>query len=139
MSERVVFVSCVGKKRARACPAKDIYESAWFLKARVFAERTGHPWYILSAEHGLLHPDTVIAPYERTLNTMGVRDRRAWAERVAAQIAAEIPDLKHATILAGDRYREFLTPMLNARGVQVDVPMQGLRIGEQLRWLDRHH
>lgn len=44
---------------------------------------------------------------------------------------------KHATILAGDRYREFLTPMLQARGVQVDVPMQGLRIGEQLRWLDR--
>ena len=41
------------------------------------------------------------------------------------------------TILAGDRYREFLTPMLQARGVQVDVPMQGLRIGEQLRWLDR--
>ncbi|MCE2939855.1 MAG: DUF6884 domain-containing protein [Armatimonadota bacterium] len=46
---------------------------------------------------------------------------------------------KHATILAGDRYREFLAPMLQARGVQVDVPMQGLRIGEQLRWLDRHH
>lgn len=54
-------------------------------------------------------------------------------------VAAELPDLKHATILAGDRYREFLTPMLQARGVQVDVPMQGLRIGEQLRWLDRRH
>ncbi|HRD31848.1 MAG TPA: hypothetical protein PLB31_02165 [Fimbriimonadaceae bacterium] len=52
-------------------------------------------------------------------------------------IATELPDLQHATILAGDRYREFLTPRLLARGVQVDVPMQGLRIGEQLRWLDR--
>lgn len=137
MSKRVVFVSCVGKKRTCACPANDIYESAWFLKARVFAERTGHPWYILSAEHGLLHPDTVIAPYEKTLNTMGVRDRRAWAERVAAEIAAELPDLQHATILAGDRYREFLAPMLQARGMQVGVPMQGLRIGEQLSWLGR--
>jgi hypothetical protein len=137
MIERVTFVSCVGKKRMSACAAKDIYESAWFLKARAFAERAGHPWFILSAEHGLLHPDAVVEPYERTLNTMAKRDRLTWAEGVMRQVQAELPDLKHATILAGDRYREFLTPMLKDRGVRVEVPMQGLRIGEQLRWLDR--
>lgn len=54
------------------------------------------------------------------------------------QLVNSLRASKHATILAGDRYREFLTPMLQARGMRVDVPMQGLRIGEQLRWLDRH-
>ncbi len=39
-------------------------------------ERTGAPWFILSAEYGLLSPETEIAPYERTLNTMSVSDRR---------------------------------------------------------------
>ena len=53
------------------------------------------------------------------------------------QLVNSLRASKHATILAGDRYREFLTPLLLARGMQVDVPMQGLRIGEQLRWLDR--
>ncbi len=53
------------------------------------------------------------------------------------QLVNSLRASEHATILAGDRYRDFLTPMLQAQGVQVDVPMQGLRIGEQLRWLDR--
>ena len=37
--------------------------------------------------------------------------------------------------LAGERYREFLARHLASRGVEVSVPMEGLRIGEQLSWL----
>ena len=40
------------------------------------------------------------------------------------------------TFLAGTRYREFLEEPLRARGVDVRVPLQGLRIGEQLSRLD---
>lgn len=39
------------------------------------------PWFILSAEYGLLEPDAEVEPYERTLNTMSVSDRREWARR----------------------------------------------------------
>ena len=79
----------------------------------------------------------MIAPYERTLNTMGVADRRAWAARVAAQLAEAVPDLSRVVFLAGERYREFLARHLADRGVEVSVPMEGLRIGEQLSWLGR--
>ena len=38
--------------------------------------------------------------------------------------------------LAGKPYREFLEPSLRQRGLQVRVPMRGLRLGQQLAWLD---
>lgn len=134
----VYLVSCVSQKREQACEARDLYVSDLFRKARRYAESSGCPWFILSAEHGLVAPRQVIAPYERTLNTMVVADRRAWAERVAVQLAEAVPDLSQVVFLAGERYREFLARHLAGRSVVVSVPMEGLRIGEQLSWLGQH-
>jgi hypothetical protein len=134
----VYLISCVSQKREQGCAARDLYVSDWFCKARRYAEASGCPWFILSAEYGLVPPDQVVAPYERTLNTMAVADRRAWAERVARQLAEAVPDLARVVFLAGKRYREFLAQYLTGWGVAVSVPMAGLRIGEQLRWLGQH-
>jgi uncharacterized protein DUF6884 len=120
------------------CPARSLYVSDWFLKARCYTEASGCCWFILSAEHGLVEPDRVIAPYERTLNTMPIAERRAWGNRVSEQLDAVVPSLSHVVFLAGARYRDFLVPILTGRGVTVSVPMAGLRIGEQLRWLRQH-
>ena len=68
----IYLVSCVSRKRATPHRAKDLYISDWFLKARAYVEDTHSPWFILSAEYGLVPPDKVLAPYERTLNKMGV-------------------------------------------------------------------
>ena len=134
----IYLVSCVSLKREQKCQARDLYVSDLFRKARWFVEASGCPWFILSAEYGMVTPDQVIAPYERTLNTMGVAARREWAKRVAAQLADAVPDLSRVVFLAGERYREFLARHLEGRGVEVSVPMQGLRIGEQLSWLAQH-
>ena len=134
----VYLVSCVSQKREHECEARDLYVSVLFSKARRFVEASGCPWFILSAEHGLVTPGQVIAPYERTLNTMGIAERRGWAKRVAAQLADAVPDLSRVVFLAGERYREFLARHLEGSGVEVSVPMQGLRIGEQLSWLGQH-
>lgn len=134
----VYFVSCVSKKRPTRAPAKDLYASPWFQKARLYVEATGCQWFILSAEYGLVSPDEDILPYEKTLNEMSVTDRREWTANVIAQMARMIPGAKHVTILAGQRYREFLTERLKAQGITFEVPMEGLRIGEQLSWLSEH-
>lgn len=134
----VYLVSCVSRKQERACQARDLYISSLFRKARAYIERSASRWYILSAEHGLVTPEQVIEPYERTLNRMGVADRRAWARRVATELADAEPELSRVVFLAGSRYREFLSPHLLDRGVAVSVPMQGLGIGEQLRWLGQN-
>ena len=136
MSSRVVYlVSCVSKKRPQPAPARDLYLSPWFRKARAHVEARGGTWFILSAEHGLLLRDRVVAPYERTLNRMGVAERRAWAARVLEQLDALHLDAQRVVILAGQRYRAFLVPGLHARGLEIEVPMLGLGIGQQLAWL----
>jgi len=129
-----IFISCVGKKLPSSAPAKELYQSDWFKKARVWAEGTGKDWYILSAKHGVLSPDDVIAPYEKTLNTMSSKDRRLWAKSTTTQINNIAPKGK-ITFLAGKKYREFL----GIEGGRISVPMEGLGIGQQLAWLNKQN
>jgi hypothetical protein len=136
--ETICLVSCVGAKRAAPAPAKDLYRSDWFIKARGYAESVGSCWFILSAKYGVVHPDQTIEPYELTLNTMGVAERQSWARLVRGQMDERMPDADRIVVLAGQRYREFLMEYLRQRAETVDVPMEGLRIGEQLSWLSRH-
>lgn len=128
------LVSCVGRKANVPTRAAALYTSAWFQKARDYVEARGAPWFILSAEYGLVHPDTVIAPYEKTLNRMGIEARRAWASRVTGQMETELPECEEIVIFAGARYREFLMDYLHRRAKRIKVPLEGLRIGEQLAW-----
>ena len=134
------LVSCVKQKREMPAAARDLYIGTWFEKARAFVEKTGAPWFILSAEYGVVDPAAIVAPYEKTLNTMGVRERREWAARVADQMQSCLPPADRVVILAGQRYREFLMQPLRARYAKVDVPLERLRIGEQLSrlsaWLE---
>lgn len=134
-SRTLLLVSCVSRKRTTPSPARDLYTSEWFLKARAFVEATGCPWFILSAEYGLVHPDALIAPYERTLNRMRATERRDWGQRVLAALEPKLVGIERVVVLAGERYREHLVPELTRRRLQVDVPLEGLGIGEQLHWL----
>ena len=119
--------------------AKDLYVSTWFKKARRYIECKSCPWYILSAEYGLVTPEQPLAPYEKTLNTTPLNERREWACRVIAQMNEMLPQARRVVVfLAGQRYREFLADHLKSRGIVVEVPMEGLRIGQQLSWLGRH-
>jgi hypothetical protein len=71
--------------RPSACPdghvarAKDLYISPWFRMARHFAEQNASRWFILSSALGLLRPDELVAPYDSTLNRMGMREKQTWS------------------------------------------------------------
>ncbi|AIB12901.1 hypothetical protein ABAZ39_13060 [Azospirillum argentinense] len=131
----VVLVSCARRKRTAAHRAEDLYVSDLFAKSRAFAERHGGRWFILSARHGLLAPDAVIAPYDQTLNRMKREERRRWADGVVREIGSRVAPGTCLVILAGAAYREHLEPQLAALGYSVEVPLHGRRIGEQLRAL----
>ena len=131
------LVSCVSMKADRTSMAKELYVSPWFGKARAFVERRHARWFILSAEYGLLRPDQKIAPYEKTLNTLGVAERRKWAEKVIEQMRSELPDAPQIVLFAGQRYREFLMDYLQQRYPEVVAPLSRLGIGEQLGWFDQ--
>ena len=135
LTDALVLVACVRRKLSEPAPARLLYRSEWFNKVRTLVETQKADWLILSALYGVVAPDTCIAPYEKTLNSAGVAERRAWAEKVRRQLAPSVIGRRRVVIFAGQRYREFLVPALLNDGYQVDVPMANLRIGEQLAWL----
>ncbi len=137
MARRWYLVSCVSQKRSRPLPARDLYCSDWFVKARAYVEAQSCPWFILSAKHGLVQPDQVIAPYNETLNEMPNSERRAWAARVADDLRHVLHPGDEVNLLAGQTYREHLAPMIRDMGCPTNVPMEGLGIGQQKGWLKR--
>lgn len=135
MSTKIALVSCVKTKRETAAAACDLYISPLFMGMRRYSEQKADGWYILSAEHGVLRPDEVVAPYERTLKTMSKQDRATWVKLVQRQLLELLPADAEVVVLASDRYREGVVSFLKDHGFTVEVPMAGLRLGEQLRWL----
>jgi hypothetical protein len=135
VATKIALVSCVKKKRTSAAPARDLYVSHLFGLMRHYAESHADIWYILSAQYGVLAPEQVVEPYERTLNTMPKKERVEWAEGVKRQLLAKLPAGAEIILLAGLRYREEIEPFLRELGFSVSVPLKGLSIGKQLQWL----
>jgi hypothetical protein len=136
MTERIGLVGCVKSKLSRAAPARDLYTSPLFRGARCAVERSCERWFILSALHGLVDPDHVLAPYEQTLTGASPSQRRAWAQRVLEQVEATFgTDLSGHTFEAhaGQAYFAFgLVEGLEARGAVVEQPLEGLGLGQRL-------
>jgi len=131
----IVLISCVSKKRSVKSKARDLYTSALFKKNLGYAFRLSPARvYILSAKYGLVELEEEIEPYNKTLNTMPVRESREWAGRVLQQLAAKT-DLENDrfVFLAGKKYRRYLVPHMK----HFEIPLEGLRIGEQLQKLSR--
>lgn len=138
LNDAIVLVSCVKSKLPHAAPARELYTSAWFRKVRRIVEASGSPWFVLSSLYGLVAPNTKIAPYNYTLNTLGVAERRAWATKVLDKLVPELTGRRRVVMFAGMSYREFLIKPLLRQGIEVDVPMANLRRGDQLAWLSEH-
>ena len=137
LGERLVLVGCVKSKVGHAAPAKDLYDSPLWQKRRRYAESSGMLWTILSAEHGLVDPDTILEPYDRYLGDEPAEYRRNWSARTAQQILErlETHGMKAVEVHAGRAYLENgLRQRLEEPGVRVVTPLEGLGIGQQLGW-----
>lgn len=131
----IALVSCVGAKLGHAAPARELYVSPWFIKARRYVEEKRWPWFVLSARYGLVGSAATIEPYDQTLTDADTWARADWEARVRSQVGALVMQGDAVVVLAGERYRRALVPFLLARGCTVDVPMRGMGIGQQLAWL----
>jgi len=131
--KRIVLIACASKKGVERALAKDLYQS-WLFKMNLAYAKSLKPdlIFILSAKYGLINLDEEIEPYDKTLNKMSLLERKEWAEKV-------LEDLRKITsfnddefiFLAGERYREFILPKIK----NYHVPLKGLGIGRQLKWL----
>jgi hypothetical protein len=133
----IYLVQCVSQKLSRPAAAKDLYCSPWFAKARAFVEAQHAPWFILSGKYGAVAPDTLLQPYNITLNDMGAKERRDWAARTAEALRSHCAPGDRVVFLAGSTYREYLAEHVRSWGCRVEAPLARLGIGKQLRWLGR--
>ncbi len=141
---RIGLVACSKTKASRPAQARDLYTGTLFKRASAYAERMCDVWYVLSAKHGLVHPDTALNPYDVSLYDMSKQQRLEWAANVLAalrELGFFEPPMFHSAgemtrwlILAGKRYRKFLVPGLI--GERIEIPLAGMGIGQQIEWLD---
>lgn len=129
----IVLISCVGKKKSFKCKAKDLYDSTWFHYGWRYAQSLNpDKIFILSAKHGLVDPETQIGPYQETLNTKGNKEIQEWAAGILKVLDQKTHLNKDKfVIIAGEKYRRHLVGAI----CHYEIPMDGLRIGEQLAWL----
>lgn len=129
----VVLISCVSQKLETEAKAKDLYTSPLFRKNMAYAHKLQPDnIYILSAKYGLLGLDEKIKPYDLTLNTMKTSEKKEWAAFVLEQIRKKVDmNSTNFIFLAGKNYRQYLIPYMP----HFDIPMEGMRIGEQLQFL----
>ena len=133
----VCLVACTSRKGDQPATAEFVYRSPLFSAARSYAERRADHWFILSAKHGLLSPDDVIAPYNESLLNQSAAQRQAWAAGVHRAFSARVPAGGRVIFLAGSAYRSYLAPAFELEGRETAAPMSALGIGSQVAWLQK--
>ena len=145
MTRRYAIVGCGKAKKDESAPAKELYTSTFFEKKREFAEVFARRWWILSAEHGLVEPDTVLEPYDTTVEDLDDRERYELRRDVRDTFKRTFDGVVNARVdvLAGRDYVDLVAPVLDAeefldRGILAKYPLQGFGgIGEQMQHLNR--
>lgn len=133
---RFVLIGCSKSKLPAEAPARDLYTGQLFRKAVSWAERHELQWFVVSALHGLLTPDHIIAPYNYTIKDLRQREREQWAHRlVTGKLTSYAPKDSHAILLLPEPYRRFLEVELFRNKITYENPLAGLGIGRQLKWL----
>lgn len=130
---KIVLISCVSKKLNHKSKAQDLYVSPLFQKNLRYAKSLNpDKIFILSAKYGLLKLDEEVEPYDKTLNKMSSNEIKGWANSILNQLQKGSDLNKDEFIfLAGNNYRKFLLPHIR----NYKIPMLGLAIGKQLKWL----
>jgi len=131
--KKIVLISCVSQKLSHKSKAKDMYISSLFKYNLKYAKSLNpDKIYILSAKYGLLDLNKEIEPYNLTLNTMKSGEIKDWAIKVLNQLN-KVTDLQNDEFifLAGEKYRKYLIPHIS----KYKIPLEGLKIGEQLKYL----
>jgi len=137
---RYCLIACSATKAPVAAPAASLYRGDLFRKALAWAQRGGFTEVaVLSAKHGLVPLHQVVEPYDDSLTSATMLERRRWAARVLASLQQRWPlaEACEVTLMAGRLYTEPLVALLMAAAPRTHVrrPLAGLGIGQQKAWL----
>ncbi|MFA9418001.1 DUF6884 domain-containing protein [Natrinema sp. HArc-T2] len=134
MTRTVALVGCGSEKREQQTEAKSLYTSSYFAKKRQWAEGCD-AWRILSAEHGVVHPETALEPYNTAMDDLTEADTQEWARDVMDDLRPFLAAFDEVVILAGSDYVDPISDEIEQADVTIRWPFQGKRLFEQMEWL----
>ena len=136
----VILIGGTKTKQAFPAPARELYTGPLFRRARAYAEQSGAPWFILSAEHGVLRGEAIVEPYDCAQGDQSARARQQWALLTVCQLEELVGSLtgKRIEVHIGSKYATPLRRLLSERGATVTLPLAGLPLGRRLSWYGQH-
>jgi hypothetical protein len=145
---RIILIGCGKQKQATSCEAKDLYIGKLFKARRAYAERSGLPWFIVSALHHVIDPEKVIRPYDKTMPTQKHAVAR-WEENFNSAIVSLCCDrvvvfgwqFLYPVIFEIHAGADYVRPIRHLMRYQSQVtiehPVSGMGIGEQIAFYNR--
>lgn len=130
LDRTVVLVGCGDAKHSGVHRGRELYSSGYFTLKRRYAEEEGDEWYILSAKHGVIEPDELIACYDKSIIDV---DPDAWAEMVIDQLG-DVSDAR-VIVLAGSDYLDPILSGLLRKAGRVEIPTRGMGMIDRMKWL----
>jgi hypothetical protein len=118
---RVGLIGCSKDKLDHPAPAHELYQGQFFKLTMQYIVRSvvigacnagsRNEWGILSAAHGLVLPDQVVAPYDKYLGGLLSAERKQWETMVHEQLMERWGDGVIYTVVAGYDYRSAVKQM----------------------------
>jgi hypothetical protein len=134
---KIGLLATARKKEEQPAPAKEFYKSPLFRKTVQYAEQHYDRFYFYNAKDGLLLPDQIMEPYDVSIRTFSISEKREWAKNVVHDLIKLETTVNYQLYLHGGRvYRDFIEPELECNRITYEVPLKGMGIGQQLAWYD---
>lgn len=86
MVDNIIIIQCSNSKKSQQTKASELYTSERFNLSKKIAEKYAKTWFILSAKHGLIEPDKLVTPYDRTITDFSVDEKKEFISNVINQI-----------------------------------------------------
>jgi len=139
-AERVLVIGSSGAASVEPMPAAALFQSDGFRRSVDLAVRSGLPWFVLTAKHGLLDPDDVIGRSDVELGDQSITYRTAWGEWVVAQLGDRV-HLRGVTVEVhgGVDFAQPLRQPLARRGAALEIPLPGTWQEAGPGWQAAHH
>ncbi|WLD92438.1 DUF6884 domain-containing protein [Alkalihalobacillus sp. AL-G] len=137
MKQKVGLLATGRKKLDHSESVLKFYTSPLFQKSVQYAQKHYARFYFYNAKDGLLLPDDTLEPYDLSIKTFSIMEKKVWARKVIDTFQKyESPEDIVVSLHGGKVYRDHLEPILEQKGYRYEIPMKGLGIGQQLAWYD---
>ncbi|MHA1822174.1 MAG: DUF6884 domain-containing protein [Promethearchaeota archaeon] len=111
-SDVLVITSCTKSKLSRPAPAYMLYRGDIFRKTQKWVDNNGFDELIISAKYGLVEPNQVLSPYNKTLKKPS--DIDSLKEKVVPKLKKVLKKGKYrrVVLILGNNYLEVIKSLI---------------------------